>query len=163
MRTTPLDPVTGVGIPNYCYGYAAQAVEVEVNTLTGQVQVLKIISVHDVGKTINRQLLEGQIEGCLAQAIGYVLLEDFQVRAGKILTPYMSTYLAPTVLDVPPEIYPVILELDDPVGAFGARGVAELPMTPFPGAVASAIHAATGVWLTDLPMTPQRVLAAMAS
>ncbi len=123
--TTPLAPETGEATPNYCYGYAAQAVEVEVNLLTGQVQVLQIISVHDVGKAINRQQVEGQIEGCLAQALGYALLEHFQVRDGHILTPHLSTYLL---------------------------------LTP---AVASAIHDATGVWLTQQPMTPERVLTAL--
>jgi len=159
--TTPLDPVTGAGTPNYCYGYAAQAVEVEVNMLTGQVQVLRIISVHDVGKAINRQQVEGQIEGCLAQALGYTLLEHFQVHDGHILTPYFSTYLLPTVLDMPTEIVPIILELADPNGPYGARGVAEMPLVPFAPAVASAIHDATGVWLTELPMTPERVLMAI--
>jgi len=159
--TTPLDPVTGAGTPNYCYGYAAQAVEVEVNMLTGQVQVLRIISVHDVGKAINRQQVEGQIEGCLAQALGYSLLEHFQVHDGHILTPYFSTYLLPTVLDMPTEIVPIILELADPNGPYGARGVAEMPLVPFAPAVASAIHDATGVWLTELPMTPERVLEAI--
>lgn len=159
--TTPLDPVTGAGTPNYCYGYAAQAVEVEVNMLTGQVQVLRIISVHDVGKAINRQQVEGQIEGCLAQALGYTLLEHFQVHDGHILTPYFSTYLLPTVLDMPTEIVPIILELADPNGPYGARGVAEMPLVPFAPAVASAIHDATGVWLTELPMTPERVLEAL--
>ncbi len=159
--TTPLDPVTGAGTPNYCYGYAAQAVEVEVNMLTGQVQVLRIISVHDVGKAINRQQVEGQIEGCLAQALGYTLLEHFQVHDGHILTPYFSTYLLPTVLDMPTEIVPIILELADPNGPYGARGVAEMPLVPFASAVASAIHDATGVWLTELPMTPERVLEAI--
>src|SRR5262249_44183094 len=86
--TTALDPVSGRGRPNYCYGYAAQAVEVEVNTLTGQVQVRRVISVHDVGRAINRQQVEGQIEGALAQALGYALLEHLQVRDGRILTPY---------------------------------------------------------------------------
>jgi CO/xanthine dehydrogenase Mo-binding subunit len=159
--TTPLDPVTGAGTPNYCYGYAAQAVEVEVNMLTGQVQVLRIISVHDVGKAINRQQVEGQIEGCLAQALGYTLLEHFQVHDGHILTPYFSTYLLPTVLDMPTEIVPIILELADPNGPYGARGVAEMPLLPFAPAVASAIHDATGAWLTELPMTPERVLEAL--
>ncbi len=159
--TTPLDPVTGAGTPNYCYGYAAQAVEVEVNMLTGQVQVLRIISVHDVGKAINRQQVEGQIEGCLAQALGYTLLEHFQVHDGHILTPYFSTYLLPTILDMPTEIVPIILELADPNGPYGARGVAEMPLVPFAPAVASAIHDATGVWLTELPMTPERVLEAL--
>jgi CO/xanthine dehydrogenase Mo-binding subunit len=156
--TTPLHQETGAGYPNYCYGYAAQAVEVEVNLLTGQVQILKIISVHDVGKAINRQQVEGQIEGCLAQAIGYALMEDLRVRDGEILTPRFSTYLLPTALDVPTEIVPVILELADPHGPFGARGVAELPLVPFLPAVAIAIHDAVGVWVTHQPFTPERVL-----
>ncbi|MDQ3779692.1 MAG: xanthine dehydrogenase family protein molybdopterin-binding subunit [Chloroflexota bacterium] len=160
--TTTLAAGTGAGIPNYCYGYAAQAVEVEVNLLTGQVQVLTIISVHDVGKAINRQQVEGQIEGCLAQAIGYALLEDFRMRDGRVLTPFLSTYLLPTSLDVPPEIVPVILELADPNGPYGARGVAEMPLVPFAPAVAAAIHDAIGVWLTRQPMTPERVLNALA-
>jgi CO/xanthine dehydrogenase Mo-binding subunit len=159
--TTLLDPLTGASKPNYCYGYAAQAVEVEVNILTGQVQVLKVISVHDVGQAINRQQVEGQIEGCLAQALGYTLLENFQVRDGRVLTPYFSTYLLPTVRDMPTEIIPVILELADPNGPYGARGMAEMPLVPFAPAVASAIHDATGVWLTQQPITPERVLTAL--
>jgi len=161
--TTPLDRETGAGTPNYCYGYVAQAVEVEVNLLTGQVQVRRIISAHDVGRAINRQQVEGQIEGCLAQALGYALLEHFQVRDGHVLTPYFSTYLLPTVLDMPMEIVPVIMELADPNGPFGARGVAEMPLVPFAPAVAAAIHDATGVWLSQQPMTPERVLAALRS
>jgi CO/xanthine dehydrogenase Mo-binding subunit len=156
--TTALEPETGAGIPNYCYGYSAQAVEVEVNLLTGQVQVLTIISAHDVGKAINRQQVEAQIEGCLAQALGYALLENFQVKDGHVLTPYFSTYLLPTSLDMPVEIVPVILELADPNGPYGARGVAEMPLVPFLPAVAAAIHDATGVWLYEQPMTPERVL-----
>jgi CO/xanthine dehydrogenase Mo-binding subunit len=159
--TTPLDHVTGEGVPNYCYGYAAQAVEVEVNLLTGQVQVLRIISAHDVGRAINRQQIEGQIEGCLAQAIGYALLEDFQVENGRVVTRYFNNYLLPTALDVPTAIVPVILERADPNGPYGARGVAEMPLVPFAPAVAAAIHDATGVWVTRLPMTPERVLAAL--
>jgi CO/xanthine dehydrogenase Mo-binding subunit len=159
--TTWLDPVTGAGRPNYCYGYVAQAVEVEVNTLTGQVQVLKIISVHDVGKAINKQQVEGQIEGCLAQALGYSLLENFQMRDGKILTQHLSTYLLPTALDMPTEIVPVILELAEPNGPFGARGMSEMAMVPLAPAIASAIHEATGAWLVKQPMTPERVLAAI--
>jgi CO/xanthine dehydrogenase Mo-binding subunit len=159
--TTPLDAETGAGRPNYCYGYAAQAVEVEVNTLTGQVQVLSVVSVHDVGRAINRQQVEGQIEGCLAQALGYALLENLQTRDGRILTPYLSTYLLPTVLDMPTAITPVILELADPEGPYGARGVAEMALVPFAPAVAMAIHDATGVWLSQQPMTPERVLAAL--
>jgi CO/xanthine dehydrogenase Mo-binding subunit len=160
--TTGLDAETGAGRPNYCYGYAAQAVEVEVNTLTGQVRVLSIISVHDVGKAINRQQVEGQIEGCLAQALGYALLENFQVRDGHMLTSTLSAYLLPTVLDMPVDVTPVILELADPEGPYGARGVAEMALVPFTAAVAIAIHDATGVWMSQQPMTPERMLVALA-
>lgn len=159
--TTWLDPVTGAGRPNYCYGYVAQAVDVEVNTLTGQVQVHTIISVHDVGKAINKQQVEGQIEGCLAQALGYALLEHFQVQNGKILTPHLSSYLLPTTLDMPTDIVPVILESADPNGPYGARGMSEMALVPLAPAIAAAIYDATGVWLTQQPMTPERVLKAL--
>jgi CO/xanthine dehydrogenase Mo-binding subunit len=159
--TTPIDPVTHSGHPNYAYGYVSQAVEVEVNTLTGQVRVLRIISVHDVGKAINRQQVEGQIEGCLAQAVGYALTEHFQMRDGHVLTPHFSTYLLPTSMDMPTEIHPVILELADPNGPFGARGMAEMPLVPLAPAIAAAIHAAVGAWVTEQPFTPERVLRAI--
>jgi CO/xanthine dehydrogenase Mo-binding subunit len=161
--TTMLAEDDGSGIPNYCYGYAAQAVEVDVDTLTGQVRVSRVISVHDVGRAINMQQVEGQIEGCLAQAIGYTLLEDLKTSDGRILTPHLSTYLLPTALDVPEEIVPIVLELADQHGPFGARGVAEMPLVPFLPAVAIAIHDAVGVWLTEQPFTPERVLAALSA
>ena len=159
--TTALDPATGAGRPNFCYGYAAQAVVVDVNTITGNVSVRAIVSAHDVGKAINRQQVEGQIEGCLAQALGYTLLENFIVRDGQVMTPHFSTYLLPTSLDMPIEIVPVILELADPVGPFGARGMAEMPLVPFAPAVAAALHDAVGIWLSDLPFTPERVVTAL--
>ena len=161
--TTMLSEDDGSGIPNYCYGYAAQAVEVEVNTLTGQVRVTHVISVHDVGRAVNMQQVEGQIEGCLAQAVGYALLEELKTRDGIILTPHLSTYLLPTALDMPEEIVPVVLELADQQGPFGARGVAEMPLVPFLPAVASAIHDAIGVWLTEQPFTPERVLTSLSA
>ncbi len=161
-ETTPLEPETGKGFPHFNYGYVSQAVEVEVDTATGLVRVLRIISVHDVGRAINKQQVEGQIEGCLAQAVGYALTENFQCRDGRILTPHFSTYLLPTTLDMPTEVYPVIMELADPNGPFGARGVAEMALVPFAAAVANAIHAATGAWVTQVPFTPERVLAAIA-
>jgi CO/xanthine dehydrogenase Mo-binding subunit len=161
--TTPLDRETGDGVPNYCYGYTAQAVEVEVDTHTGLVRVLRVISVHDVGRAINRQQVEGQIEGCVAQAVGYALTENFLVRDGRILTKHFSSYLLPTTLDVPTEIVPIIMETADPNGPFGARGMSEMPLVPFAPAVAAAIHDATGAWCSDLPFTPERVLRAIGS
>ena len=160
-RTTALDPHTGTGDPNYSYGYVSQGVEVEVDVETGIVRVLRIISVHDVGRAINLQQVEAQIEGCLAQAVGFTLTENFICRDGKMLTPHFSSYLLPTALDMPYEVYPIVLECADPQGPFGARGVAEMPLIPFAGAVAAAVHAATGAWVTQLPMTPERVLAAI--
>jgi len=160
--TTELDEL-GQGTPHYCYGYVAQAVEVEVDTATGIVHVLKAISVNDVGRAINKQQVEAQIEGCVAQAIGYALTEDFRIRDGRILTPNFTTYLLPTALDVPLEIYPVIMETADPIGPYGARGMSEMPLVPFAAAVAIAIHDATGAWVSDLPFTPERVLAAIAA
>jgi CO/xanthine dehydrogenase Mo-binding subunit len=116
--------------------------------------------VHDVGRAINKQQVEGQIEGCLAQAMGFALTENFICKDGRILTPYLSTYLLPTALDMP-EIHPIIIENPDPNGPFGARGMAEMPLVPFAAAVAAAVHDATGAWVSDLPMTPERVLAAL--
>ena len=153
----------GTGKPHYCYGYVAQAVEVEVDTTTGQVAVLNVVSVNDVGRAINRQQVEAQIEGCIAQAIGYALTEDFQIKNGRIMTPNFTTYLLPTALDVPAKIYSVIMETPDPIGPFGARGMSEMPLVPFGAAVAAAIHDATGAWCSDMPFTPARVLAAIAA
>jgi CO/xanthine dehydrogenase Mo-binding subunit len=160
--TTPFDE-EGRGTPHYAYGYVAQAVEVEVDLTTGEVAVLNVVSVNDVGRAINRQQVEAQIEGCVAQAIGYALTEDFRIKNGRILTPHFSNYLLPTALDVPAQIYSVIMETPDPQGPFGARGMSEMPLVPFGAAVASAIHHATGAWVSDMPFTPERVLAAIAA
>jgi CO/xanthine dehydrogenase Mo-binding subunit len=160
--TTPFDE-RGRGTPHYAYGYVAQAVEVEVDVTTGEVAVTNVISVNDVGRAINRQQVEAQIEGCIAQAIGYALTEDFRIKDGHILTPHFSSYLLPTALDVPAKIVSIIMETPDPQGPFGARGMAEMPLVPFGAAVAIAIHNATGAWLSDLPFTPERVLAALAA
>ncbi|MGA2392063.1 MAG: xanthine dehydrogenase family protein molybdopterin-binding subunit [Candidatus Lustribacter sp.] len=160
--TTPFDEM-GRGTPHFAYGYVAQAVEVEVDVTTGEVAVLNVISVNDVGRAINRRQVEAQIEGCIAQAIGYALTEDFRIKDGRILTPHFSSYLLPTALDVPAEIVSIIMETPDPQGPFGARGMSEMPLVPFGAAVASAIHHATGAWVSDMPFTPERVLAAITA
>ena len=97
----------------------------------------------------------------MAQALGYTLLEHFQVRDGYVLTPHFSSYLLPTALDVPAEIVPVLLELADAEGPFGARGVAEMPFVPLAPAIAEAIFNATGAWVSAQPFTPERVLEAI--
>ena len=156
--TTPLDPETGHATPNFAYGYVAQAVELEVDTDTGLLRVLRVISASDVGKAINPQQVEGQIEGGVVQALGWATCEDFLLEDGRVLTPHLSTYLIPTIADTPGLIESIIVEEPDPRGPWGARGVGEMPMIPLAPALAAAIHDATGVWFYALPLTPERVL-----
>jgi len=160
-KTSMFDPQTGYSKPNFAYGYVAQAVLVEVDTETGHVRVLEVISANDVGKAINPLSIRGQIEGGVVQAIGYVILEDFQQQGGYVQTPHLSTYLIPTVLDVPERVEPLILEYPDPNGPWGARGMAEMPFLPLAPAVIAAVRDATGVWFHEFPLTPQRVLRAL--
>jgi CO/xanthine dehydrogenase Mo-binding subunit len=160
-KTTPYDPLTGRSEPNFAYGYVAQAVEVEVDIETGQVRLVRVISANDVGIAVNPQLVQGQIEGAVVQAQGYAILENLVSQDGKIRNPYLSTYLIPTILDVPTEVKSVILEYPDPIGPWGARGMAEMPLLPLAPAIAAAIHDATGVWIDAIPFTPDRVVAAL--
>ncbi len=156
--TTPLDPQTGKSEPNFAYGYVAEAVTLEVDVETGQIHLLDVVCADDVGKAVNPQQVEGQIEGAVVQAGGYAILENFIQDAGKVRTAHLSTYLIPTVLDIPDRVRSLILEYPDPIGPWGARGMAEMPYLPFVPAVAAAVHDATGVWFYEFPLTPERVL-----
>jgi CO/xanthine dehydrogenase Mo-binding subunit len=156
--TTPYHPETGKSTPNFAYGYVAQAVEVEVDTESGIVRIVDVVSANDVGKAINPQQVEGQTEGAIVQAAGYAVLENFIQENGYVLTPHLSTYLIPTVLDIPENVETVILEFPDPIGPWGARGMGEMPYIPLTPAITAAIHDATGVWFDDFPLTPERVL-----
>jgi CO/xanthine dehydrogenase Mo-binding subunit len=156
--TTPLDPQTGKSEPNFAYGYVAEAVALEVDVETGQIHLLDVVCADDVGKAVNPQQVEGQIEGAVVQAGGYAILENFIQDAGKVRTAHLSTYLIPTVLDIPDRVRSLILEYPDPIGPWGARGMGEMPYLPFVPAVAAAVHDATGVWFYEFPLTPERVL-----
>jgi len=160
-KTTAYDPMTGKAEPNFAYGYVAQAVEVEVDIETGLIHVIRVVSANDVGHAINPQLVQGQIEGAVVQALGYAVMENLISEAGKIRNPFLSTYLIPTVLDVPVEVKSVVLEYADPIGPWGARGMAEMPFIPLAPAIAAAVHDATGVWMDTLPLTPERVVKAL--
>lgn len=160
-RTTPMDKETGYSTPNFQYAYVAQAAEVEVDTETGHVRLKRIVSADDVGKAINPDLIVGQIEGAIVQAHGYAVLEDFKTQDGKVLTDQLSTYLIPTVWDIPEKVESVLVEVPDPNGPWGARGVGELPYLPVAPVIAAAIHDATGVWINEFPFTPERVLRAL--
>ena len=156
--TTPMDPVTGESNPNFTYGYVAETVELEVDTETGEIRLLKIYCADDVGKAINPMQVIGQVEGALVQAAGYAIMENFIQKDGRVLTDMLSNYLIPTVLDIPDEIESIILELAEPNGPFGARGMAEMPYLPLPPAIVHALYNATGVWFHEFPLTPERVL-----
>jgi CO/xanthine dehydrogenase Mo-binding subunit len=157
-KTTPYDPETGYSMPNISYGYVAQAVLVEVDTETGHVRLVDVISADDVGKAINPQQIVGQIEGAVVQAAGYAILENFVQEGGYVQTQHLSTYLIPTVLDIPDRVQSLILEYPDPRGPWGARGMAEMPYLPLSPAIIAAVHGATGVWFLEFPLTPERVL-----
>ena len=157
-KTTPFDKETGYAMPNLSYAYAAQAVEVEVDLETGFIKILRVVSADDVGQAINPGLVQGQIEGAVVQAEGYALTENLISRDGHILTDQLSTYLIPTILDIPDAVESVILEIAEPNGPFGARGLGELPLLPLAPAIAAAVHDATGVWFNEFPLTPERVL-----
>ncbi len=154
--TTPYDHDTGAADPNITYGYCAQAAEVEVDPDTGHVHVLRVISVNDVGTAVNPQQVEGQIEGAVAQSVGWATQENFIEANGRVLTDQLSTYLIPTVVDVA-QVKPVILEYPDPQGPLGARGMAEMPFIPTAPAIVAAVRDATGVWFDEIPLTPERV------
>ena len=100
-KTTHFDEETGYSTPNFSYAYSAEAVEVEVDTETGHVRVLRVVVADDVGKAINPDLVVGQIEGAVVQAQGYAITEDMKTKDGRVLSDQLSTYLLPTILDIP--------------------------------------------------------------
>ncbi|WP_322791701.1 xanthine dehydrogenase family protein molybdopterin-binding subunit [Bellilinea sp.] len=157
-RTTPYDPETGKSEPNFAYGYVAEAVEVEVDVETGQVRLVNVICADDVGKAVNPQQVQGQVEGAVVQAAGYAILENFIQQDGQVLTKTLSTYLIPTILDIPEKVESIILEYADPRGPWGARGMGEMPYLPLAPAVGAAIRNATGKWFDQFPYTPERIL-----
>jgi CO/xanthine dehydrogenase Mo-binding subunit len=159
--TEPLDPETGACQPNFSYGYVAQAIDLTVDTGTGHIVVDRVISTHDVGRAINPAQVVGQIEGAVVQAHGYTLSERLRVDEARVLNPRFSTYLIPGIGDIPTEINSVVMELADPNGPWGARGMAEMPFMTYAPAVVAALHDATGVWFDSFPLTPDRVLAAL--
>jgi CO/xanthine dehydrogenase Mo-binding subunit len=155
-----MDFETGQGkvFPDFTFG--AQAVEVEVDEVTGEVRVLRVAACYDVGRAINRNSVEGQIEGGVAMGLGYALLEEDRVAAGVTLTPNLMTYLIPTALDVP-DVSAIVLESGEGMGPWGARGIGEPAIVPTAPAVANAIADAVGVRPTRLPVTPERLWGAL--
>jgi CO/xanthine dehydrogenase Mo-binding subunit len=120
-----------------------------------------VICVDDVGKAVNPTLVRGQIEGGVVQAHGYAVLENFIQKDGRTLTPTLSTYLIPTILDIPGRVDSIIIEEADPIGPMGARGMGEMPYLPYVPAVTAAMKAATGKWFDEFPLTPERVVSGL--
>jgi len=151
--TTPLDK-DGQGNPYAVYGYGAQLAEVEVDVTLGTVRVLRVTAAHDVGRAINPALVEGQIEGGIAQGIGMALMEEFLPGRGENL----HDYLIPTIGDVPP-VDVILVENPSSVGPFGAKGVGEQALIPTAPAIFNAIRHATGLAVRRAPVTPDRLRA----
>ncbi|MGC8788170.1 MAG: xanthine dehydrogenase family protein molybdopterin-binding subunit, partial [Anaerolineae bacterium] len=156
--TTAYDPETGQCDPHISYGYATQIALVEVDTETGVVDVLKLWAAHDVGQAVNPEMSIGQVGGGVHMGLGYALMEEFIQQEGLVRTRNFAEYQIPTILDMPREIVPIIVEVPDPTGPYGAKGLGEMTTLPTAPAILNAIHDATGIWLDRLPATAERVL-----
>lgn len=153
--TVPLD-AKGQGKPYAVYGWGAQMAELEVDMKLGTVKLLKITAAHDVGRAINPLLAEGQVEGGIAQGIGLALMEEYV--PGR--TENLHDYLIPTIGDVP-EIETILIEVPDPEGPYGAKGLGEHVLIPTAPAILNAIRHASGARIDKVPATPDRVLKAI--
>ena len=143
-----------------CYAFAAQAVEVEVDTLTGKVDVLNVHVGQDVGKVLNPMGIEGQIDGGVVMGMGYALSEEMIYEDGYLMNPTFHDYKLPTARDIP-EIHFYPIETNEESGPFGAKGMAEAPLVPTPVAIANAVSNILGVEINSLPMTPEKVMRAI--
>ncbi len=160
-KTTPIDFRTGEGNVSGSYGFEAQIAEVEVNKETGDVKLLKMWDVHDIGKAINPQSVEGQIEGSLTMGIGYTFLENLHFdNKGRPANGNFTAYRLPRTVGAPP-VETILVETDDPDGPFGAKGMGEASLLPTSAAIANAIYDAIGVRLKELPFTPDKIIRAL--
>jgi len=159
--TTPLDPETGHGKPFGTYVFATQLAEVEVDTETGKTDILKIVAVHDCGKIINPLFVEGQVEGGVVMGLGYGVMEEIVMKDGETVNPDFTNYMIPTALDIPGELITRIVEREEIAGPFGAKGIGEPSLLPTAPAIVNAIRDAVGVCISDLPVTPEKILLAL--
>jgi CO/xanthine dehydrogenase Mo-binding subunit/aerobic-type carbon monoxide dehydrogenase small subunit (CoxS/CutS family) len=153
--TSPLD-ADGQGVPYAVFGFGAHLAEIVVDVELGTVRVLRVTAAHDVGRAINPTLIEGQIEGGVAQGLGMALMEEFFPGKGENL----HDYLIPTAGDMPP-VESILIEDPSPIGPFGAKGIGEQAVIPTAPAILNAIHNAIGVRIRKIPATPDRVRAAI--
>lgn len=151
----------GYGNISSTYAFGAQGVELEVDVETGEIKILHMIAAHDVGRVLNPQGLEGQINGALAQGVGYALYEEVLSEKGKIQNTNFRDYKIPTIQEIDFPIDLEFVETEDGLGPFGAKGVAEPGLVPTAPAIANAVYDATGVRIRDLPITPEKILLAL--
>ncbi len=151
----------GVGNMSASYAYGVQGFEVEVDEDTGGVRILHAVAAHDVGRVLNQQTLRGQVQGGLAQGIGYALYEEVKTKDGRVLNPTFTDYKIPTVHEMAFPVDMCFVETNDPAGPFGAKGVGEPGLVPTAPALASAIWDAVGVRVNDLPITPEKIVRAL--
>ena len=156
-RTHRLDPETGQANAHLQYAFAAHRAVVDVDTELGLVKVVELATAQDVGKAINPQAVEGQLEGGAAQGLGLAVMEEIQVKDGVIRNASFTDYLLPTILDMPPLLME-ILELGDPHSPYGLKGVGEPPAISSGPAIVAAIRAATGKPITRVPVRPQDIV-----
>jgi 4-hydroxybenzoyl-CoA reductase alpha subunit len=149
----------GVG-PSPCYSYSACVVEVTVDAETGEVKPTEIWIAHDIGRSLNPLLVEGQVEGSIYMGLGEVLMEEQVFRKGVHKAPSMLEYKSPTTLETP-EIHTILVETDDPEGPFGAKEAGQGPLLPVIPAVTNAVHDAVGVRIDETPISPEKVLKAL--
>jgi CO/xanthine dehydrogenase Mo-binding subunit len=154
------DPQTKYGSPSCTYQFGAHVAVVKVSEETGKVEILDYFAAHDAGRVLNPLTSEGQIEGGVVQGIGYALLEDMQLKEGKILNPNFTDFKVPLAPDLPP-MKCLFVETEDPHGPFGGKGLGEATIVPTAPAIANAIFDAIGVRMKDLPMTPERIRKAL--
>ncbi len=128
---------------------------------TGDIALTKVVAAHDLGRTVNPQTVEGQIDGGVVMAQGWSLIEDFIQQDGFIKTRRLSEYMIPTAVDAPRDIVSCMLEVSDPLGPYGARGVGEMTMMLLAPAILDAIHDATGLWFNAIPVKAEDVLLAL--
>jgi CO/xanthine dehydrogenase Mo-binding subunit len=156
-QTQALDPDTGQGEAHVAFAFAAHRAVVDVDTELGLVKMVEIATTQDVGKAINPQAVEGQIEGGIAQGLGLALMEEIQVVDGEVRNPSFTDYLIPTVLDMPP-VRLDVLELGHPDSPYGLRGIGEPPTISSTPAIVAAIRAASGRPLTRIPVRPEHIV-----
>lgn len=159
--TTPYDPETGQCEPHISYSFGSQVALVEVDTETGEVEVLKMWASNDCGRVINPPMAFGQVAGGVHMGIGYALTEHFIQEGGRARTRRFSEYAIPSILDMPAEFVSIDVEVPDPTGPYGAKGLGETPTLATAPAVLNAIADATGVRLNALPASPERVWRAL--